>query len=89
MKLKNFLRAASKRERADVADACMTSVAYLYQLAGGHRHASPSMAIRLEAGTRRVAGGTDGRLRAVPRESLVRDPRIFDPRAPYLVELPN
>ena len=89
MKLKDFLRGASKRERADVAVVCNDSVGYLYQLAGGHRHASPMMAMLLEASTRRVAQGTDGRLAAVPRETLVRHPEIFDPRAAFDVELPS
>ena len=89
MKLKDFLRGASKRERADVAVVCNDSVGYLYQLAGGHRHASPMMAMLLEASTRRVAQGTDGRLAAVPRQTLVRHPEIFDPRAAFDVELPS
>ena len=85
--LNEFLREASKRERAQVAEACGTSVPYLYQLAGGHRRASPQMAILLEAATREVGRGTGGRLQAVPRESLVKHPLIFDPQAPFLVEL--
>ena len=44
MKLKEFLRGANRRERADVAVVCNDSVGYLYQLAGGHRRASPMMA---------------------------------------------
>ncbi len=80
------MRKASKRERASVAEACGTTVPYLYQVAGGHRRASPSLAIRIEAATRAVGKETGGRLRAVPRDSLVRDPEIFDPQAPFLVE---
>ena len=76
--MRDFLRAASKRERFDVAAVCSDSVAYLYQLAGGHRFASAIMALRLEEATRRVAEGTDGRLEAVPRSSLVRHPEVFD-----------
>ena len=76
--MREYLRAASKRERHDVAVVCNGSVPYLYQLAGGHRHASPIMAKRLEESTRRVAEGTDGRLEAVPRRSLVRHPEVFD-----------
>ena len=86
MELNRFLRKASKRERAAVAEACKTTVPYLYQIAGGHRRASPALAIRVEAATRAVARGTGGRLRAVPRDSLVREPEIFDPQAPFLVE---
>jgi uncharacterized ParB-like nuclease family protein len=78
MKLSNFLRAASKRERADVATVCNDSVAYLYQLAGQHRYASAFMAARIEAQTCVVAAHSDGRLAMVPRESLVRYPEIFD-----------
>ena len=72
-----------------MAVVCNESVGYLYQLAGGHRYASPMMATRLEASTRRVAEGTGGRLAAVPRETLVRHPEIFDPRAAFDVELPS
>ena len=89
MNLANFLRKATKRERADVAVVCNDSVGYLYQLAGGHRHASPSMAIKLEASTRWVAERSDGRLRPVPRETLVRNPDIFDPEASSKLEFPG
>ena len=78
MELNDYLRAASKRERADVAVACNDSTNYLYQIAGGHRRASVYMALRIEAETRRVARGTGGRLAAVPCETLVRDPGVFD-----------
>jgi hypothetical protein len=74
MELKQFLRTATKRERAEVAEDCQTSMAYLYQLAGEHRHASPQMAIRIERFTRQVAHHSGGRLEAVPRETLVRHP---------------
>lgn len=77
MELKQFLRAATKRERAEVAEVCNDSVSYLYQLAGGHRYASALLATRIEAMTRRVAQRCGGRLRMVPRESLVRYPEIF------------
>ena len=76
--MRDYLRAANKGERHDVAAVCNGSVPYLYQLAGGHRHASPIMAKRLEEATGRVAEGTDGRLAAVPRRSLVRHPEVFD-----------
>ena len=78
MKMRDFMRAASKRERAEVATVCNGSVGYLYQVAGGHRHASAIMALRLEKATRRVAERSGGRLAAVPRRSLVRHPEIFD-----------
>ena len=77
MELKQFLRAATKRERAEVAAVCNDSVSYLYQLAGKHRHASALLATRIEQRTRRVAVGTRGRLKVVLRESLVRYPEIF------------
>ena len=77
MELSHFLQIASKRERAEVAVVCNDSVSYLYQIAGKHRRASPQMAVRIEQRTRKVASMTDGRLEAVPRESLVRYPEIF------------
>ncbi|MGE0370992.1 MAG: hypothetical protein AB7Q01_03790 [Gammaproteobacteria bacterium] len=85
MELRAFLRAASKRERAEVAVVCHGSVGYLYQLAGQHRYASAVMAARVEAQTRAVAAQSNGRLEAVPRESLVRYPQIFDREAADLL----
>ena len=78
MQMRDFMRAANKGERAEVAAVCNGSVGYLYQVAGGHRYASAIMAVRLEEVTQRVAERSDGRLQAVPRRSLVRHPRIFD-----------
>ncbi len=78
MKLREFLRAASKQERAELAGVCHDSVAYLYQLAGRHRYASALLATRIEAVTRALAARAGGRLAPVPRESLVRHPEIFD-----------
>jgi len=77
MTLKLFLQLASKRERAEVAVVCNDSVSYLYQLAGQHRYASALLAARIEGATREVAERSGGRLRTVPRESLVRYPEIF------------
>jgi hypothetical protein len=77
MKLRNFLKHATKRERAQLASVCNDSVPYLYQLAGQHRHASPQMATRIEQISRQVAAQSEGRLELVPRESLVRHPEIF------------
>lgn len=77
MELRQFLRAATKRERAEVAVVCGDSVSYLYQLAGGHRFASALLATRIEERTRHVAANTSGRLEVVPRECLVRHPEIF------------
>lgn len=78
MELRQFLRAASKRERAEVAVVCNDSVAYLYQLAGKHRYAGALMAVRIESQTRELACRSGGRLETVPRESLVRYPEIYD-----------
>ena len=77
MELKDFLKMATKRERADVAAACGDSVSYLYQIAGQHRFASPLMATQIEHYTRTVADLSDGRLEPVPRASMVRHPEIF------------
>jgi hypothetical protein len=77
MKLTTFLRHATKRERTQLAMVCNDSVAYLYQIAGQHRHASPQMATRIEQVSRQVAVQSGGRLELVPRESLVRHPEIF------------
>ena len=77
MRLNEFLKAATKRERADVATVCNDSVSYLYQIAGNHRHASPWLATQIEQSTRAVAESSDGRLRAVPRATMVCHPEIF------------
>ena len=77
MELKDFLKVATKRERAEIAVVCNDSVSYLYQLAGGHRYASALLATRIEQITLQVATRSDGRLKVVPRESLVRYPEIF------------
>jgi hypothetical protein len=39
MELRRFLKLATKRERAKVAEVCHDSVPHLYQLAGKHRFA--------------------------------------------------
>ena len=77
MKLKEFLKVATKRERADVATACNDSVSYLYQIAGHHRYASPLLATQIERTTREVADLSNGRLESVPRATMVRYPEIF------------
>ena len=77
MKLRNFLRRATKGERTQLASVCNGSVAYLYQLAGQHRHASPQMATRIEQVSQQVASQSGGRLEVVPRKGLVRHPEIF------------
>ncbi len=77
MELKQFLQAATKRERAEVARVCNDSVSYLYQLAGKHRYASALLATHIEKMTRHVAVDTEGRLKVVLRDSLVKYPEIF------------
>ena len=77
MNLQQFLKQATKRERAELATVCNNSVAYLYQLAGGHRYASPRLATCIERVSRQVAAGSQNRLELVPRETLVRYPEIF------------
>ncbi len=77
MTLKEFLKVATKHERADVAVVCNGSVGYLYQLAGAHRFASPYMATLIEQATQAVATNSQGRLQTVPRHTLVRHPEIF------------
>ena len=77
MTLRVFLKRATKRERAELATVCNDSVAYLYQLAGQHRYASPRMAMRIEQVSQQVADRSGGRLKPVPRKSLVRYPEIF------------
>ena len=77
MDLRRFLQLSSKRERAEVAAGCFSSVSYVYQLAGKHRYASALLATRIEKATHEVASRSEGRLAAVTRESLVRYPEIF------------
>ena len=57
MDLRRFLQLSSKRERAEVAEGCFSSVSYLYQLAGKHRYASALLATRIEKATHDVAKG--------------------------------
>ena len=77
MTLGELLRAATKRERAEIAEVCHDSVSYLYQLAGGHRYASALMACRIEAATRKLALKHPSRFSQVPRETLVKYPEIY------------
>lgn len=47
--LKDFIDAASTAEREALAEAAGTTVNHLrFQLGGGHRHAGPELAARLE-----------------------------------------
>ena len=77
MKLSDFLKMATKRERAEVATACNDSVSYLYQIAGNHRYASPLLATQIERYTQIVAEASNGRLECVSRTTMVRHPEIF------------
>ncbi len=54
MLLKAWLNKATPIERQDVATNAKTSVAYLWQLAGGHRQASASLAERVEKAVQQV-----------------------------------
>lgn len=49
MQLREWMRAASDSERERLATEASTSVAYLWQLAGGHRKASIELASRIQA----------------------------------------
>lgn len=50
-----WMRTASPDQRQDVADmACSGSVNYLYQLASGHRGASPEKAVLIERAIRAI-----------------------------------
>lgn len=48
LQIKAWLRESSAEERVRVAAAAVTTVDYLYQLAGEHRKASIELAKRLE-----------------------------------------
>ena len=87
MELRDFLRAATKRERAEVAVECNDSGSYLYQLAGGHRYAGALLAKRIEERTSEVAARSGGRLQTVPRECLVRHPEIFARTVPAQTDM--
>jgi len=52
MKLDEFLKTADQDERSRVADEAGTSVAYLYQIAGGHRKPSTDLAKKIAAATK-------------------------------------
>ena len=82
MNMTEFLRAASKRERAEVAERCDTTVPYLYQLAGRHRNAGVPLAARIEAHTADLASRTQGRLREVPGRTLVLHPEQYKSPVP-------
>ena len=82
MNMTEFLRAASKRERAEVAERCGTTVRYLWQLAGWHRNAVVRLAARIEAHAAALASRTQGRRRQVPGKTLVLHPERYKSPAP-------
>lgn len=51
MDIRTWLSGADKPERERVAREAGTSVAYFFQLAGGHRNASIELAKRIERAT--------------------------------------
>ena len=65
MELSEHLRLLKPEQREALAAAAITTVGYLYQLAGRHRRASVDMAIRIET----ASGGV------VTREDLL--PEFF------------
>ena len=50
--IKQWLSEASETERKRVASEAGTSIAYLFQLSGGHRKASLELAFQLQQATR-------------------------------------
>jgi len=54
MNIHDWMSRATKIERQRLADSAETSVAYLWQLSGGHRRPSSSLAEKLENGSREV-----------------------------------
>lgn len=47
MDMRTFLQTSTASERELLAKAVGTTVAYLYQIAGGHRDPSPTLAIQI------------------------------------------
>ena len=64
-----WLQKADVDARELLAKKADTSVAYLYQIAGGHRRASAELAIALEAASKKVLARY-GALRALKRERI-------------------
>jgi hypothetical protein len=70
--LKNWMQLATGAEQQALADAaCNGSRPYLYQLANGHREASPKVGALIERHTAKVNRESDGRLPVVWRVDLV------------------
>jgi len=51
MDMRSYLLGVSPEKREEVAKEADTSVAYLFQLAGGHRKASPDLARSIQSAT--------------------------------------
>lgn len=54
MKIKAWLKAATKDERAELIKKCGISMAYLWQLSGGHKIPSCKLAVKLETYSRLI-----------------------------------
>lgn len=52
MKLSDYLRKLTPAARETFAKRSETKVAYLYQVAGGHRSCGPKLAVRIEQASR-------------------------------------
>ena len=72
MELSECIRISSRRERQRVATACITTVGYLYQVAGGHRRPSVPLALRIEDATRGAVCRCTLRPDIFPREGCNR-----------------
>ena len=69
--LERWCRAATTEEKQALADACGTSYSYLvFHLSKGRREPDAALAAKIEAGTKLLARGTDGRLFAVYRTEM-------------------
>ena len=79
MELKYFLKAASKRERAEVATVCNDSVSYLYQIAGQETRIAE---LERELATAQNGGSN----RAAPSVQTGAAQPIATQKAPYAVE---
>ncbi len=72
--LQKFLRVATNAERELVASEAGTSVAYLYQLAGGHRkNPGAALAAGIERSTRALHKANPSRIPVVTVMTLVKE----------------
>ncbi|MDH5528137.1 MAG: helix-turn-helix domain-containing protein [Nitrospirota bacterium] len=51
MFLDHYIRITTRRERERLARECNTTVAYLYQIAGGHRQPGAGLTLKIERAT--------------------------------------